>query len=74
MDEALEAAEVVADSELEGAFTWLFRLLGALLVLVGLALWLTGTMELLVFPAALVLVGLALIAAPELLLALAELT
>lgn len=74
MDEALEAAEVVADSELEGAVVWLFRIIGALMILAGLGLWLTGTMSLLWVPASLIVVGLVLVVAPQVLLALAELT
>ncbi|WP_255197148.1 hypothetical protein [Halorarius litoreus] len=73
MEEALEAAEVVADSELEGAVVWLFRILGALMVLAGLGLWLTGTMSLLWVPAGLIVVGLVLAVAPQVLLLLAEL-
>ena len=73
MDEALDAAEVIADSEFEGAFVWLLRIVGALFVLAGLGLWLTGTMELLFVPAGLVLVGLVLVVAPNVLLLLAEL-
>lgn len=73
MDEALEAAEVVADSELEGAVVWLFRILGALMILAGLGLWLTGTMSLLWIPAGLIVVGLVLAVAPQVLLLLAEL-
>jgi hypothetical protein len=74
MEEALEAAEVVADSELEGAFTWLLRLLGVLFLLGGLGLWLLTDAGLLVLPALLMLVGVVLIAAPSVLLLLAELT
>ena len=73
MDEALEVVEVVADSELEGAFTWLLRLLGVLCLLAGLGLWLSGAMSLLWLPAGLVVLGLGLVAAPEVLLTLAEL-
>jgi len=74
MEEALEAAEVVADSELEGVFTWLLRLLGMLFLLGGLGMWLLTDAGLLVLPALLMLVGVALIAAPSVLLLLAELT
>jgi hypothetical protein len=74
MEEALEAAEVVADSELEGVFTWLLRLLGVLFLLGGLGLWLLTDAGLLVLPALLMLVGVVLIAAPSVLLLLAELT
>ncbi|WP_321111738.1 hypothetical protein [Halorussus salinisoli] len=52
--------------------TWLFRLVGSVAVLAGVGLWLfteTG----LVVPAVLILVGLALLVAPSVLLALPEL-
>jgi hypothetical protein len=73
MDEALEAAELVADSELEGVVVWLLRLVGLLALGAGLALWLFTDAGLLVLPALLVLAGLVLLVAPSLLLALAEL-
>lgn len=74
MDEVLEVAEVVADSELEGAVVWLLRIAGLLAVLTGLGLWLFTDMGVLVLPALLVVVGLVLLVAPSLLLALVELT
>lgn len=74
MDEALEAVELVADSELEGAFTWLLRIIGLLALLAGIGLWLFTEMGLLVLPAVLMVVGLVLLVAPSILLALAELT
>ncbi|WP_313692231.1 hypothetical protein [Halorarum halobium] len=74
MDEALEAVEVIADSGLEGAFVWLLRLLGLLAIAGGLGLWLFTEMGLLVMPALLVVVGVVLLVAPSVLLALAELT
>lgn len=74
MDEALEAVEVVADSELEGAFVWLLRLVGLLIVAAGLGLWLFTDAGLLVVPAVLVVAGLVLLVAPNILLSLAELT
>jgi hypothetical protein len=74
MDEALEVAEVVADSELEGAVVWLLRILGIVAVLAGLGLWLLTDMGLLVLPALLIVVGLVLLVAPQILLFLAELT
>jgi hypothetical protein len=74
MDEALEVVEVVADSELEGAFVWLLRILGIVAVLTGLGLWLLTDMGLLVLPALLIVVGLVLLVAPQILLFLAELT
>jgi hypothetical protein len=74
MDEALEVAEVVADSELEGADVWLLRLLGIVAILAGLGLWLLTEAGLLWLPAVLVAVGLVLVVAPSVLLLLAELT
>ncbi|WP_380675600.1 hypothetical protein [Salinigranum sp. GCM10025319] len=73
MDEALEAAEVVADSGLEGVVVWLLRLLGVAAVLAGLGLWLLTDAGLLVLPALLIVVGIVLIAVPGILLAFAEL-
>jgi hypothetical protein len=40
MDEVLEAVDVVADSGLEGAVTWLLRLLGLVVLITGVGLWL----------------------------------
>lgn len=74
MDEALEVAEVVADSELEGAFVWVLRILGILAVLAGLGLWLLTDMGLLVLPVLLIVVGIVLLVAPQVLLFVAELT
>lgn len=73
MDEALEAVDVIADSEFEGVFVWLLRILGLVAILAGLGLWLFAEMGLLI-PAALVVVGLVLLVAPTILLELAELT
>lgn len=73
MDEALEAAELVAESELEGVVTWLLRVVGLLAVLAGLGLWLFTEMGLLLLPALLIVVGAVLVVAPSVLLALAEL-
>jgi hypothetical protein len=73
MDEALEAAELVAESELEGVVTWLLRVVGLLAVVAGVGLWLFTEMGLLVVPALLILAGLVLLVAPSILLALAEL-
>jgi hypothetical protein len=73
MDEALEAAEVAADAGLEGAIVWVLRIVGALLVLAGLGLWLFTEAGLLVLPAALILLGVLLIAVPGLLFGLLEL-
>jgi hypothetical protein len=74
MDEVLDVAEVVADSELEAAFVWLLRLLGLLAVLAGLGLWLFTEAGLFVLPAVLVVAGLVLLVAPNVLLMFAELT
>jgi hypothetical protein len=74
MDEVLDVAEVVADSELEGAVVWLLRILGAVAILAGLGLWLLTDAGLLVLPALLILVGVLLVTVPGILLALVELT
>lgn len=73
MDDILELADVVADSELEGAVVWLLRLIGLLALLGGLGLWLVTDMGLLVLPLALIVGGLILLIVPGLLLTLAEL-
>jgi len=73
MDDALEVVDVLADSGLEGAITWLLRLVGLVAVLAGLGLWLLTDMGLLLVPAALMLLGLVLLVAPSVLLDLAEL-
>ncbi|MFC3476734.1 hypothetical protein [Halobacterium litoreum] len=73
MDEALEAAEVAADAGLEGAVSWLFRIVGVLLVLAGLGLWLVAEMSLLWLPAVLIVAGLLLVLVPEVLFTFVEL-
>ncbi|MFB9824123.1 MULTISPECIES: hypothetical protein [Halobaculum] len=73
MDEVLEAAEVVADSELEGAVVWLFRVIGILLALAGVGLWLFTQSGLLWLPAILIAVGVLLAVIPGVLLELTEL-
>ncbi len=72
MDEVLELADVVADSELEGLFVWLLRLVGLLAILGGLGLWLLADVGVIV-PLALIVVGIALLVVPSLLLELSEL-
>ncbi|ELZ15006.1 hypothetical protein HTG_06140 [Natrinema mahii] len=72
MDEVLELADVVADSELEGAVVWLLRLVGLLAILGGLGLWLLTDIGLIV-PLALIAGGIALLVVPGLLLEFAEL-
>ena len=74
MDEVLDVAEVVADSELEGIVTWILRLVGLVAVVAGLGLWLFTEMGLLFLPALLILGGLVLLVAPSVLLLVAELT
>ncbi|WP_277552634.1 hypothetical protein [Halobaculum limi] len=73
MDEVLEAAEVVADSELEGAVIWLLRVIGILVLLAGAGLWLFTEATLLWLPAIAMVVGLLLITIPSILLQLLEL-
>ncbi len=73
MDDILELADVVADSELEGALVWLLRLIGLLALLGGLGLWLLTDMGLLVLPLVLIGGGLILLIVPGLLLTLTEL-
>ncbi|SEQ27937.1 hypothetical protein [Natrinema salaciae] len=72
MDELLELADVVGDSELEGVFVWLIRLIGVLAVLLGLGSWLLVDVGV-VLPLALIVGGLVLIIAPWILLFVAEL-
>lgn len=73
MDEALEIVDLLADSGVEGAVTWLLRLVGAVAVLAGVGLWLFTEMGLLVVPALLIAGGVVLLVAPSVLFALAEL-
>jgi hypothetical protein len=72
MDEALEAVDVLADAGLEGALVWLLRVVGIVAVLAGLGLWLLTEMGLLILPAALIVVGLLLVAVPGILVEVAE--
>ncbi len=74
MDEVLEVVELAADAGFEGVFVWLFRLLGAVLVLAGLGLWLLADFGLLWLPAILLVAGVVLAVVPSLLLSLVELT
>lgn len=73
MDEALEVVEVLADSGLEEALAWILRILGVLAILAGLGLWLLTDAGLLVLPAALILLGVLLLAIPQVLLVVTEL-
>jgi len=72
MDEALEVVDAIADSGFEGLISWGLRIAGLLAILAGVGLWLGTEMGLLVLPALLMLGGLVLLAAPSVLLALAE--
>lgn len=72
MDDILDLADVVADSEFEGVIVWILRLIGLLALLAGLGLWLLTEMGLLVLPLALIVGGLVLLIVPNLLLTLAE--
>mgnify|MGYP000082387732 CR=1 FL=1 len=71
MEEALEVVDVAEDLGLEGALTWLLRVVGLLLVLAGIGVFLLTEVTWLV-PAALVVAGLVLIVAPSVLLLVAE--
>jgi hypothetical protein len=72
MDELLDAVDLVADAGLEGVVSWLLRAVGLIVLLAGVALWALTETGLFWVPAALLLVGLVLLAAPSLVLALAE--
>lgn len=72
MDEALEVVDVLADSGFEGVVAWGLRLVGLVVLLAGLGMWLFTDAGLLLLPAVLILGGLVLLAAPSVLLALAE--
>ncbi|SDC58478.1 hypothetical protein [Natrinema hispanicum] len=73
MDDVLELVDLVADSELEGVFVWLLRLVGLVAVVAGLGLWLLTDMGILVLPLILIVVGIALLVVPSVLLSIAEL-
>lgn len=73
MDEVLDVAELVVDTGLEGAIAWILRIVGALLLVVGLGLWLFTDMGLLIVPAILIVLGLVLVVIPSLLLGVFEL-
>jgi len=73
MDEALEAVEVAQELGLEGVFAWILRVIGLVALLAGASLWLGTEMGLFVVPAVLMGLGVVLLIAPSVLLALAEL-
>lgn len=74
MEEVLDAVEVAEELGLESAIAWILRVIGLLALVIGAYLWLGTEMGLLVLPALLLLVGVVLLVAPSILLALAELT
>jgi Na+-translocating ferredoxin:NAD+ oxidoreductase RnfD subunit len=71
MDETLEVVDLAADLGLEGAVTWLLRVVGLLLILGGIGVFLLTEITWLV-PVGMVVVGLVLLVAPTVLLFLAE--
>ncbi|MBP2252757.1 fatty acid desaturase [Halarchaeum solikamskense] len=72
MDEILDVLDLLADSGLEGAIIWVFRILGLLAILAGIGVWLFTNITLVV-PVVLIIVGLVLIVVPGILLQIAEL-
>lgn len=72
MEEALEAVEMAEELGLDGIVSWIFRAVGFLLILAGLGLWLFTDSGLLVLPAALIVVGVVLMVATEVLFMLTE--
>jgi hypothetical protein len=64
MDEALDAAEVIADSEFEGAVVAPLRVVGALMLLAGFGLWLLTAADLRWLPVVLTLGGTILVTIP----------
>ncbi|GAB3690594.1 hypothetical protein GCM10028857_27130 [Salinarchaeum chitinilyticum] len=72
MDEILEVADVLADSGLEEAFAWLLRIVGIIAILAGIGVWLFVDVTILV-PIGLIVLGIVLLAVPQILLALLEL-
>jgi hypothetical protein len=72
MDEALEVVDLAADLGLEGALTWLLRVVGLLFVLGGVGVFFLLPEVTLLVPVGLIVVGLVLLVAPSVLLFLAE--
>lgn len=72
MDELLDILDLVVDTGLEGAVTWIFRILGVIAILAGIGLWLFTDLGLLV-PGILVVGGIVLVAIPGILVELTEL-
>jgi len=72
MDEVLEVLEVAEVVGLDGVVSWLFRIVGFLLVVAGLGLWLFTDLGLFVIPAAMIAVGVLLLVGGELLVQLAD--
>ena len=72
MDEILDVAELVVDSGLEEAVAWLFRIVGILCILAGIGIWLFVDVTALV-PIGLIVLGIVLVAIPQVLLLFLEL-
>lgn len=66
MDEALEVAEAIEGTELEGILVILLRVIGAIMILAGIGLWLFTSMSLLWMPALLIVVGIVFLTIPGL--------
>lgn len=71
MDELLDILDLFADLGLDGLVVWLFRLLGFVAILAGVALWLFADVGLLI-PAVLIIIGIILLVVPGLLFELLE--
>jgi len=67
MDELFEVADLVADSGLEGAVSWLFRAIGVVAILAGLGLWLLAELSLVPIPVSLMVIGVLLVLIPSIL-------
>ncbi|AGN01294.1 hypothetical protein L593_06735 [Salinarchaeum sp. Harcht-Bsk1] len=72
MDEILDVAELVVDSGFEEAIAWLLRIVGILCILAGIGIWLFVDVTILV-PIGLIVLGLLLVAIPQVLLLFLEL-
>ncbi len=71
MDELLDILDLFSDLGLDGVVVWLFRLLGFVATLAGVALWLFADVGLLI-PAVLIIIGIILLVVPGLLFELLE--
>jgi hypothetical protein len=73
VDGILDVPGPIAESGLEGVFTWILRIVGLLAVLAGVGLWASTDVGLLVVPGAVMAIGVVLLAAPSVPLLAAEL-